>query len=347
MTTEIIYDDSRYPSPADVTTFIRRVPSNDTLQLLSDFPTDTSDTNRFDWSEITRVNRAAKYRSFDGRIHVSERDSGASSSVPLLPLSTSLPTGELERLQLEFHRNRGGNPDMLITATYNDAEQLTREVQSRLEVAWGDALTDGVMDVPELNTQADFGMPAEHKVIAATAWSDSTNGTPLTGIQAMVDVWTATNGTPPGRMKMSLTDRRSLLRSKEVIDAVHGSTAGHTRVTLTELSELLDGEGLPAIDPTYDTKVNVDGTDVRTIPEHTVVFLPTDLGELGATVYGVSATALELLQSGAVDMGFEDAAGIVGVVLKQGPPFRQHVFVDAVAQPVLHNARKLAVLTVG
>jgi hypothetical protein len=61
----------------------------------------------------------------------------------------------------------------------------------------------------------------------------------------------------------------------------------------------------------------------------------------------VSATALELVNSDQSDMSFEDAAGIVGVVIKEdGVPFRQYAYVDAVAMPILANARRLLVADV-
>jgi hypothetical protein len=54
---------------------------------------------------------------------------------------------------------------------------------------------------------------------------------------------------------------------------------------------------------------------------------------------GVTATALELVNSNESDLSFEDAPGIVGVVEKVGPPYRQFTFVDACGMPVLDSAR--------
>jgi hypothetical protein len=46
------------------------------------------------------------------------------------------------------------------------------------------------------------------------------------------------------------------------------------------------------------------------------------------------------------DLSFEEAPGIVGVVEKVGPPYRSFTFVDAVAMPILSNAKLLSVLDV-
>jgi hypothetical protein len=77
-----------------------------------------------------------------------------------------------------------------------------------------------------------------------------------------------------------------------------------------------------------------------------VIFVPPEGQRLGYTAWGVSATALELVNSSKVELSFNDAPGIVGVVVKEGPPFRQYTFVDAVGMPVLENPNYLMVATV-
>lgn len=349
----IIYDSNLSPNPDDVTEFIRNVPVNSSLQFFDAFGRIETDDNAIDWTEITRTNRVAKYRSYDGRIHVSERDGGAMKRVPLIPLSTSLSKGEFEALQLEFARNGSQDASRLMRAAYNDAEQLTREVQNRLELAWGDLLTDGKLTISENGYagETDYGLAALGNLVipAGDPWTNTADAVVLTDLQVWNDAYRAQNGKSAGQLKTSQSRRRLALRNKQVIDAVHGSTAGHTRVTLTQLNELLEGEGLPTFSEPYDTSLDVDGVSTRVLPENRVLFMPADdnLDELGATAWGVTATALELVNSMEADMSFEEAAGIVGVVLKLGPPFREFVYVDAVAMPVLTNARALMVANVG
>ncbi|KIA63006.1 major capsid protein [Nocardia vulneris] len=334
--------------PDALTTFVRRVPTPAVNTLSTLFPTVYKDTNTIDFAEIVQKNRTAKYRSFDGRIHVSERDVGSEKRVPLAPLSSSIGVGEYERLQLEFARTGGTFKQALANAIYNDGENLTREVLNRVELAWGDVLTDGILSINDdgFESTADYGMPANHAVAPGTAWTDLTNATPLTNLLAWSDVWNTTNGTRPASMLTSLRVLRLMQRNKEVIDAVHGATQGRTRVTVTELNDLLESESLPTVRPPYDTQLNVDGVDTRVIADDKVIFLPENLGELGFMAYGLTATALELLDSRKTDLSFSDAPGIVGVVIKDGPPFRQTTYVDAVGQPVLSDAKKLLVADV-
>jgi len=334
--------------PVALTTFVREVPTPADFSLSAAFPTQIEEDNTVDFAEIVRTNRTARFRSFDGRIHVSERDSGTEKRVRLLPLSSSLNMGEYERLQLQFARIGGTNQRALANSVYNDGTNLTREVQARLEQAWGDVLTDGKLTINENGYQgeADFGVPANQIVTAATAWSNVTTSTPLTNMVAWQDVFVANNGTPPASARTSLAVLRLLQRNKEIIDAVYGSTQGRTRVTRTELNDLLSAEGLPTFVEPYDTQVDVDGVATRTIPDDRVLFTPANLGDLGATAWGVSATALELVDSNEVDFSFEEAPGIVGVIEKVGPPYRQFTYVDAVAMPILRDARKLMIADV-
>lgn len=334
--------------PDALTTVVRSLPTPSGNALSELFPTEYKPTNTIDWSEIVLKNRTAKYRAFDGRIVVSERDSGSSKRVKLAPLSTSIGIGEYERLQLEFASMGGTFTERLVTAIYNDGVRLTNEVLNRIELAWGDVLLDGKLSISENGfvSEADYGLPGNHTATAATLWSDLTNSKPLTDISAWSDTWVDTNGSTPGKALTSRKIVRLMQRNKEVIDAVFGATAGRTRVTLAELNALLESEGLPSLLPAYDTKLNVDGSDTRVLPDNRFIMLPDDVRDLGYMAYGLSATALELLDAKKTDFSFEESAGIVGVVIKDGPPFRQYTYVDAVGQPVLEDAKKLFVSTV-
>jgi hypothetical protein len=72
-------------SPADLTTFTREVPIPRDLTFLNAFPARYLTTNTVDFSEIVKTNRTARFRSFDGRIHVSQRDGGSDKRVKLFP----------------------------------------------------------------------------------------------------------------------------------------------------------------------------------------------------------------------------------------------------------------------
>jgi hypothetical protein len=346
----IVFDGPIGLRPDAITTFIRNIPipSGNALQAL--FPTRFFDTNRIDWAELVQTNRTAAYRSFDGLIHVSSRDAGSGKYVELIPFSDSLNKGEYERIAQEIALNAGTNTDRLVRAAYNDAERLMGTMNNRIELAWGDVLSDGKLTINEggFQGEADYGVPANQITAPAGAtWTDANKATavPLTDLDAWQEVRIA-NGYAPAATALMPRARRSILRrNQQVINAVYGSTAGRTSVTVDELNTLLASENLPTV-TTYDTKLNVEGTDTAVIASDHVTLLPEDIGSLGFMAFGLSATALELVRSNKAEMTFGNASGVVGLVEKVGPPYREFTFVDAVGMPVLSNAGLLTIADV-
>jgi len=335
-------------TPADLTTFVREVPTPRDLTFLNAFPARYLTSNTVDFGEIVKTNRTARFRSFDGRIHVSQRDGGSDKRVKLLPLGSSKGMGEYERLQLEFARTGGTNVDALAQAVYNDGQSLTEEVQNRLELAWGDVLTDGILTINEEGFQgeADFGVPANQKVAPSTLWTTTATATALSDYIAWCDVYAAANGGVPGAARTSQRIVRLMQQNAQIVGAVHGSTSGKTRVNIDELNGLLASEGVPTVTVVKNKTFDVDGTATPVLADDRILFTPEDLGDLGYTAWGVSATALELVDSNKADLAFEDAPGIVGVIEKDGPPYRQQTFVDAVAMPILEQPKLLMIADV-
>ena len=336
-------------TPDQLTVFTRNVPSPQEFSLSNLLPDRFFDRNTIDIAEITRTNRTARFRAFDGRLHVSERDAGVLKQVKLPPLSTSLSTGELERLQLEFARNGGSSTQAIITASYNDAQNLTREVQARMEQARGDVLTDGKFTLAGeggLFMEADYGVPGGHIVAPGVLWTTTATATIIANESAWVDTYVATNGFAPGGQVVSRRVLNLMLQNAELRSLAASLSGTPSLITRASVDAALAAYSLPPIVKVYDTVVDVDGSSTRTIPDDRVIFVPPNVADLGYTAWGVSATALELVNSNAVDFSFEEAPGIVGVVEKVGPPYREFIFVDAVGMPVLSNAKLLMVADV-
>lgn len=334
--------------PDDLTIFVREVPVTAARRLSSLFPTRYVQNNKVDILDITHTNRTAKFRAYDGRIHVSSRDTAAEKTVKLPPLSTSYSLGELERLQMEFARVGGTRQEAIINAIYNDAANGTNEILNRVEMAWGDVLTDFKFTLAGeggLFLEADFGAPAGHVVTAGASWA-VIGSLMLTELIAWHDVYVATNGFKAGGILTSQANIRRLTRCTEIINAISGAAATRSMVTLQELQDLLMANGLPQLLDPLDASLDVDGSTTRVVADDKLMFLPPNIEDLGYMAYGVTATALELMNAPESSMSFEEAPGIVGVVIKEGPPFRQFTFVDAVGMPVLTDPRRLLVADV-
>src|SRR5687768_9800887 len=112
-------------TPDELTTYVRQVPTPADQVLNRLLPDRTFNDNTIDFSEYTRTNRTARFRAYDGRIHVSQRDTMSTKQVSLPPLSSSLNMGELERLKILFAKTGGSSNAAIIDAIYNDATNLT------------------------------------------------------------------------------------------------------------------------------------------------------------------------------------------------------------------------------
>jgi hypothetical protein len=336
-------------TPDALTAFVRQVPTPFDQVLNQILPDRLIDDTRVRFDTLLRTNRAAKFRAWDARIPMAKRDAPSLATVDLPPLSIRSMIGEQERLQLESMRLNGTNMQPMIDAIYNDADNLVRSIRARMELARGDVLTDGKLTLTAengLTLEADFAVPAGHIVAPGTLWSTTASATIIANITAWQSTYLATNGFRPGGMWTSTRVLNYMLQNAELRTLAASLAGTPALVTRTNLDTALSAYSLPPILGIYDTVVDVDGTTTRTIPDDKVIFVPPAGVELGFTAWGITATALELVNSSEVDMSFADAPGIVGVVEKSGPPYRQETFVDASGMPILSQPSRLMIADV-
>jgi hypothetical protein len=159
--------------------------------------------------------------------------------------------------------------------------------------------------------------------------------------------YVAVNGYRPGGMWLS-TQTMNYMLANSALRTMTGTILGaSTLINRGTVDSLLSQFTLPPVLGVYDAQVDVDDVSTRVLPANKIIFVPPAGQELGYTAWGITATALELINSRETDFSFEEAPGIVGVVEKNdAPPYRQYTFVDAVGMPVLTNSKALMVATV-
>jgi hypothetical protein len=351
----MIIDD--YVLPSVLTGYVREVPIPSVLMLKQFLPDKMIGNVEAAIDVVTRTNRAAQFRSWDAETPVGQRDSFQRSKIKLPPLGEKLPIAEQEALLLERVRSGGDNRNAYVEAIYNDAATLTGNVRRRMELARGDVLIDGKFTLTgenHLTLEADFAVPSGNIVTAGVLWSDHANAAPLQNMRTWRQAYIDLNGEPPGAMITSNTVINNLVLSGEMLSLFNRGTALHSGpdiVTPGMVQQVLSAYGLPTVTE-YNTRVNVDGTNVRVIPDNLVIFLPSNAEDLGVTAWGITAESLVL---GGTDPGdspglnglaFEDLPGLVGVVLKEGDPVQTWTKVAAVGMPLITNPRLLMVATV-
>lgn len=341
-----IVDD--FIEPAVLTGFVREVPTPYNLILNRYLPDRNIGDIEAAIDQVTRVNRAAQFRAWDTETPISVRDRFQRSKVKLPPLGVKLVVGEHERLMLERIRTGGDNRNGYVAQIYDDAAQLAREVRNRMELARADVLVDGKFSLTGENglyLEADFGLDADHLVTASTVWSDHADATPLQDLKTWVDLYVEETGEKPGRMLTSNTVVNNLLMSAEIRELLTTPYGVPNLLTQSSLTQILSAYGLPPIEE-YNTRVEVDGSSTRIIPEDRVLFLPEDPASLGFTAWGVTAESLELASGQNPSLEFEELPGLVGVVLKEGDPVRVWTKVGAVGMPLITDPRRLVVADV-
>ena len=347
---EILFDAAA--SPDEITYAIRQIPLRSELVLTSQPGVVTyTDSHTVRWGDITRRNRLASYRSFDGPIAVGQRDDSETRQVRLAPFSRQLNLGEYERLSIEFERMAGGNRAVLADALFDDAENLTSSMHNRAEKAVATTLTTGVFDVNEngYRGQADFGLPAANRFTAAVKWgANPTTANAGDDLRAMAKQFLRSSGVRAGRIITSEAVMDALRFNAQIVSEAVGVQAGRAWITPDELKNWLGQNRLPQLVVEYETSFfnEETGMEERVIPEDRIIFTPANLGDVLQFRYGMSATALELIRSPRSEMTFADGPGIVGLAIKQGPPFRQFTYVDAVGMPLLMGAKSVVVGTV-
>lgn len=344
-----IIDD--YVDPIELTGYVREVPQPSNLMLAQFLPDKNIGNVEAAIDQVTRTNRAAMFRSWDAETPIGQRDSFQRSKIKLPPLGEKLPVAEQETLMLERVRTGGDNRNGYVQAIYDDAATLAGNVRRRMEVARGDVLVDGKFTLAgenHLTLEADFGMPAEHKVTAATPWSDHADATPLLNLKAWIDAYVDANGERPGKIVTSNTVINNLLLAAEIRDLFNRGTTltgGPNLLTTVQLNQVLQAYGIPPLIE-YNTKINVDGSNVRVIPEDRLIMLPENASDLGYTAWGVTAESLRLATGQNPGLLFEELPGLVGMTMLTGDPIQTWTKVAAVGMPLITDPKRLFVADV-
>lgn len=299
------------------------------------------------WGTVTRRNRMAKYRAWDGHIARTQRDTAQEQWVPLAPFSTSQVTGEYETLKKEYARMQGGNVAFLADAIYNDTDALVTYMWNRVEKGLGSTLVTGKFTVNENQTmyEADYALPGANRITSATPWSNAATADAADDLRALRSRYITSAGVAPGRIITSEAVVAALLRNAQIVAEALGTTSGRTRISRAELNAWLASESLPALVTEVEGVMYNDetGMDERVLPSDLLIMTPANLGDCLEFTFGLSASALKLVNSNRTDLTFGDRTRITGMVIEDGPPFREFVYVDAVGIPVLSAPQRVVI----
>lgn len=335
-----------YIEPAELTGYVREALADleqNRFTLSRYLPSRTIDDLHYRFNRGGEgLAEAATFRAYDAESPIGGRPGLTRVTGELPPISRKVRLGEFDRLRL-----RQAADDDVVNSIFNDAERMALAVAARIELARGEALATGkvVLNENGIVAEVDFGRASNQTTNAGNLWSVHASATPITDLVTWRDRVVDATGVAPGAIVASTKILRNIQRCDEVINAITGAAAQRTRVTVDELNDLLQSEGLPSFE-INDAQVSVGGTARRVIPENVLVMVPApvtgpDGTDLGATLWGTTAESLE---SG---FGLEgDEPGIVAGNYRTDDPVALWTKAAGIALPVLANPNMSLAATV-
>lgn len=282
---------------------------------------------------------AARFISFDSEAPIAGRPGLSVKMGELPPIKEKSVLTESDQILQESLADV--LPEAMQATVFSDAALRARAILQRIELAKGEALSKGKVTINEGGLKllpVSFGVPAGQMDVAplGALWSDHAASVPITDLTTWRDAAIAA-GVNIGTIITSTATMTHLQLNAQIIGAVAGTTSGRTRVTRTEINDLLISEGLPPIE-VYDAQYkNPSGTLTRAIDANRVVFLPPDGTGFGQTQFGRTREAVELAGNG-VDLGeFGGIPGLAAVTMKSFDPVEIWTKVAAIALPVIET----------
>ncbi|MFD4234314.1 major capsid protein [Streptomyces sp. NPDC058542] len=284
---------TEYASPAELTGYARealRFREENTLNLNRWLPNETINDLTFRFNRGGGgLTEAAVFRAYDAESDIGTRSGGARVSGELPPISRKIPVGEYEQIRM---RNVDTQAAEIRDAMESDSVKLVNAIAARLELARGEALFSGAVNLNENGVQAsvDFGRSASHSVTAGVLWSNIA-APAYDQLQAWLEVYNDTNGTLPASMLMSRKIYNALRKNTQIINLAFAGQSGAPGILTREgLNAVLGEYDIPPIE-IYDAKVSVAGAATRVTPEDKLLFLPEQGDAAGKTLWGVPVEA--------------------------------------------------------
>jgi hypothetical protein len=286
----------------------------------------------------------AVYRAWDTEAPIGSRQGLERLMGELPPLSKKIRLGEEERLRRRS-LERNGDVTEIVNAIYDDAANLARSIAGRVELARGEMLFTGKMEIDEngVSQTVDFQRRDDHTVTAGTLWS-TLSATAIQHEQAWLTKYKAdNNGLLPALAlgSQAIIDKLLLNEQYRAMAPVNGVTPPF--LSLPGINQIRAAYSLPPIVP-YDVMVRIDGVQTRVTPENQLLYLPPASEPLGATLFGTTAESLELV--GASQISQDQAPGMTVVVEKTFDPVATWTKCAAIALPTMPNPDLTLVATV-
>lgn len=341
----------------DLIEFARAVPNRDDFLLTQRIlPERVINNVKYRTRNRSITIAAARYRSFNAptpRLRSSARQSVTEGYLP--PLGGLSSIEEFELILDEIAR--GTDDERLIEAVYDNVQNQVLGIRARAELTAGDLLADGIISLNEngQDLDADFGVPAENRPVAATLWSDTANSRMLDDELAWINGMTSRGNARPAEAITSTQVATLYARNQQYREVYWGgAVTGTSRPNLTpdQVNSVRGQYGLPPI-TTYDVEVPVANevtgviSSVRVLPANRFIYVPAAPAQnLGESLYGLTAEGIVLRMGGNPGITGQNAPGIVSTAQQEDNPVAVTTKSTAVELPVLEYPGNLLIAQV-
>lgn len=276
---------------------------------------------------------AASFRSWNTESQVNTVEGGSQKSGKLPPISIRLHVDEYQ--QLMMYRNSDA-----IGAKFEEyAIRNAQAIGARVVLAQAQAIEEGKVTISERNLsfEVDFGRRAGLSADAGTPWSNTSDATPLSDLEALRAVF----GKRVGEIMLSRQAMTYLQSNVEFIKlAMQRGSDLPSRISSADVQTVLSDWGFGYLTVNEQTLRDANGVEVPLFSPDKVLFLSG--GTVGTTDLGVTAEAI------ASENGIPAAQqpGVFAGAMAQDDPSGYDVLASAVVLPVLSNADSTATLDV-
>ncbi|WP_448333481.1 major capsid protein [Streptomyces sp. DSM 41534] len=325
-------------SDTDLTVFARTMDTPANYRLTREIlPERQIQGVKFRTTSAKRRVNAAKFRAYDAPTAMAKRQAERVVNEGMLPaLGQTLAVSEMDQILLDV--GHGQDTQNYIDLLYSDVERHVESIKTAQELAAGQLLANGTVNLPGLGLDVDWNVPAENMPTAAVMW-DQPTATPLSDERAWID-YLVDSGAPAPRQVITSRRARSLLAANaEYRTAFYGSNTDNTpSATLApnEVNAVRARYDLPPI-VTYDVQVWNDDVYQRVLPDTKWIMVPdVPASEWAQTQYGVTRESAKFTSGTNPALTREEAPGIVVVTHVDDNPVQIYTRGAAIGMPVLY-----------
>lgn len=293
---------------------------------------------RFKAESMKRRVNAAKFRAYDAPTALGRRQAERVVNEGMLPaLGQTLAVSEMDQILLDV--GAGANTAAYIDLLYSDVERHVESIQTAQELAAGQLLATGVVNLPGIGLDINWNVPSANMPTAAVKW-DQASATPITDERAWID-YLVNSGAPMPKMVLTSRRARSILAANaEYRAAFYGSSTLNGTPTATlapnEVDAVRARYSLPPI-VEYDVQVWDDDVYKRVIPDTKWILVPdVPASQWSETQYGVTREAAQFTSGTNPALTREEAPGIVVVTHVDDNPVQIYTRGAAIGMPVLY-----------